>query len=101
MILKLFIISMIITLIFDSGFVDEIDEKINRHIRFYHLPKPFSCNLCMCFWCCLAYVIATGNISLLNVLICLCFATLTDVERALIGVVKNNLLWLIEKLYIK
>lgn len=96
MILQLILINIIITLIFLSGFVDSIDEAINKRWKFYHLPKPFSCCLCSTFWASLIWVIATGHLSLLSIALCLINAHLTEVTTPLITTIKNWLLRIIE-----
>lgn len=96
MIIELLLINVIITLIFLSGFVDNIDEKINRKWKFHHLPKPFSCCLCSTFWVSLIWVIATGHLSLLSIALCLINGHLTEIMTPLITVIKNWMLKIIE-----
>lgn len=49
-----------------SGFIDNV-EAYGRKVwgRFFHVPKPFSCELCLCWWSCLVYLIVTGHFNLL------------------------------------
>lgn len=96
MIIELLLINVIITLIFLSGFVDSIDEAISKRWKFYHLPKPFSCCLCSTFWASLILVIATGQVSLLSIALCLINAYLTEVTTPLITTIKNWMLKIIE-----
>ena len=96
MIIDLLFINIIITLIFLSGFIDSIDDAIQKRWKFHHLPKPFSCALCMTFWASLIWVIATGHLSLLSIALCLINAHLTEITTPLITVIKNWLLRIIE-----
>ena len=96
MILDLLFINIIITLIFLSGFIDSIDDAIQKRWKFHHLPKPFSCCLCSTFWVSLIWVIATGQVSLLSIALCLINAYLTEVTTPLITTIKNWMLKIIE-----
>lgn len=96
MIINLLLINLIVTLIFLSGFVDSIDEAINKRWKFYHLPKPFSCCLCSTFWASLIWVIVAGQVSLLSIALCLVNAHLTEITTPLIILIKNALLKIIE-----
>ena len=79
-----------------SGFVDEVDDWISKRVRFHHLPKPFSCALCMTFWTSLIYVIIAGQFSILSICLCLANAHLTEITTPLIQTVKNWVLKIIE-----
>lgn len=92
MILDLFLINIILVLIFNSGFVDNIDAMIQKRFKFHHLPKPFSCVLCMTFWTSILYIILTGNFTLFGITLCLISATLTSITTPLTKVIENALL---------
>lgn len=96
MILSLLLINIIIVLIFISGFVDEVDDTINRKWRFHHLPKPFSCALCMTWWTSLAYILFSGQLSLVSIALCLANAHLTEITTPMVTVVKNWLIRIVE-----
>lgn len=101
MILDLFLINIILVLIFNSGFVDEIDAMIQRRFKFHHLPKPFSCVLCMTFWTSILYIILTGNFTLLGITLCLINATLTSITTPLTKTIENALkkiVWYLNKI---
>lgn len=85
MITDLICIAFIVVAVFYSGFPSEIESMIDRRVKFgtFRLPKPFSCQLCMTFWCTLIYIICTGNFSIPNILICLILAlSTTAIESA-------------------
>lgn len=96
MILNLLLINIIIVLIFISGFIDEIDDAINRKWRFHHLPKPFSCALCMTWLTSLAYILFSGQLSLVSIALCLANAHLTEITTPMVTVVKNWLIRIVE-----
>ena len=96
MIINLLLINIIIVLIFISGFVDEVDDSINRKWRFHHLPKPFSCALCMTWWTSLAYILFSGQLSLVSIALCLANAHLTEITTPMVTVLKNWLIRIVE-----
>lgn len=98
MILQLLLINLIMVMIFNSGFVDSIDEAISKRFKFHHLPKPFSCVLCMTFWTSILYIVLTNNFTLLGITLCLANATLTSVTTPLLKTIENYLLKIIELL---
>lgn len=67
MIIQLLIIATIITFMIDySGFIQEMESSASRILKIrFHIPKPFSCGLCMTFWTGLVYVIIT-DFTLIN-----------------------------------
>lgn len=89
MIINLLLINVIVVMVFLSGFVDSIDGAINRRFPFHHLPKPFSCSLCMTFWTSVLYVLFMREFTLLNFALCLANAHLTEITTPLITVIKN------------
>lgn len=101
MIIDLLLINVSITMIFLSGFIDSVDNFINRKFPPYHLPAPFSCNLCSVFWASLLYTIITGNLSLLSLCLCLFSALLTEVTAPMITIIinwlKKVLMWIMPK----
>ena len=75
-ILDLILLTIIICFIVDvSGFINDgikplIANIINRNSNIkinpesINIPKPFSCSLCMTFWCSLGYLLFTSNFTL-------------------------------------
>ena len=94
-IINLLLINIIVSLVFLSGFVDEVDDAINRKWRFHHLPKPFSCALCSTFWAGIIYILVMGQFNILNIALCLANAHLTKVITPLWSVLENWLLKII------
>lgn len=92
---NLFLITLAVTLIHTSGFVENIDGMINKRWRFYHLPYPIRCNLCSVFWTTLLYIVIVGELSIWNFTLCLLFAHSTKILVPLLKTVENALLELI------
>lgn len=65
--LNLLIIGFVIVFVIDySGFVGEIERYLGVLLRSrlpLKIPKPFSCSLCMTFWCGLIYLIIVNSLS--------------------------------------
>lgn len=85
-------------LIHESGFIENLDEWINKKYKFHHLPYPVLCCLCGTFWLSLLFVIITGQLSLLSIALCLLNAHLTVVVQPLCRFIINALLKLVELL---
>lgn len=78
LILDIFCLTFIIVFIVDiSGIVDAIKSFLSPFVgrKVQHLP-PIDCSLCMTFWACLVYIIATGHFTLGGVAI-VCAASLS------------------------
>lgn len=97
-IFSLLLINLIMTLIHESGFIVYVDEWINNKWKFYHLPYPIRCLLCGTWWLSLLFIIITGQLSLLNIALCLLNAHLTKITQPLFRFVENLLLKVIELL---
>lgn len=90
------IINVIVALIWSTDFFPTVDEWISKKVRFHHLPKPFLCSLCGCWWLSLFYVIVSGNLSLFSIMLCIISAHLTDFTLALFGMIQNILFKTVE-----
>lgn len=97
-IFSLLLINLIMTLIHESGFILYVDEWINNKWKFYHLPYPIRCLLCGTWWLSLLFIIITGQLTLLNIALCLLNAHLTKITQPLFRFVENLLLKVIELL---
>lgn len=89
---NLLAINLILTLIHESGFIENIDIIINKKYPFYHLPYPVKCLLCGTWWCSLLYIIIAGPFNLIAILLCLVNAHLTKITQPLFRLVENILL---------
>lgn len=69
------------SLIHNSGFIDNLDDFISRKFPLFHLPMVIRCCLCSTWWLSLAYVWITGHLCLTNILLSLIVASLTTVIR--------------------
>lgn len=95
---NLILINVIMTLIHESGFIENIDEWISDKYKFHHLPYPVRCLLCGTFWLSLLYIIIAGPFNLLTIALCLVNAHMTKVVQPLYRLVENVLLKVIETL---
>lgn len=96
MIIDLLIISVTVALIWNTDFFPTVDEWVSKRVRFHHIPKPFLCSLCGCWWLSLIYIIVTGNLSLISILCCIVGAYLTNFWVALWGMIENVLFKVVE-----
>lgn len=89
-IFSLLIINFIMVLIHESGFIENVDEWISTRWKFYHLPYPVRCLLCGTWWLSLLFIIITpGAFTLLNILLCLLNAHLTEITQGLWRTIKK------------
>lgn len=98
MILQLLVISSIVALVYMSGFWDSLDEYINEKFKFYHLPHILECTLCQTFWLSLLYIIITGNLSIITIMLCLVNAHLNVVVIAIFRTILNFILKIIDSI---
>lgn len=98
MILQLLVISSIVALVYMSGFWNSLDEYINEKFKFYHLPHILECTLCQTFWLSLLYIIITGNLSIITIMLCLVNAHLNVVVIAIFRTVLNFILKIIDSI---
>lgn len=83
-------------LIHESGFIQNVDEWISTKWKFYHLPYPVRCLLCGTWWLSLLFIIITpGAFTLLNILLCLVNAHLTEITQGLWRTIKKLIMDLI------
>ena len=92
----LLLIALIVTLIYDSGFFEVMDDAIQRKFRFHHLPHVFHCRLCGTWWLTLIYIIVTGQLSLLNIAFCIAAAYTADLMSPIVKTIQNIVLKVIE-----
>lgn len=94
--IALLIINLILVLIHESGFIVNLDEWVNKKWKFHHLPYPVRCLLCGTFWISLLYIIITpGAFTLLNILLCLLNAHLTEITQGIWRTFKTGMMDLI------
>lgn len=95
---NLLFINLIVVLIHESGFINNMDIYINKKYPFYHLPYPVKCCLCGTWWISLLYIIIAGPFNLLTIMLCLINAHLTKITTPLCRLIENILLKIIELL---
>lgn len=85
--LNLFYIALITTLVELSGFWENLDEWVNKKFRFHHLPYILRCTLCQTTWLCLLYMCCVGEVSILNIAVCLMMAHSTELIQPMIRLI--------------
>lgn len=91
-IIDLLLIQFIIVNIIDiSGFIQETESMIARwlKVKSVHIPKPFSCSYCLCWWTGLIYLMVTGNLTLIYTAILLMICALTTTTADIVWLVKD------------
>ena len=101
MILNLLLITLIIVFIIDlSGIIDSIEEALSKWLKGKaRVPKPFSCSLCMSWWTNLIVLLCLHQFTLVNISIVALFALLTPVFSTFMVLVRETLIWVLEKAY--
>ena len=69
--LDIFIVACVVSLIHSTGFFDDMDEMVSKRWKFIHIPKIIMCQNCLTWWCCLIWVLFSGNLSLFSLLFCI------------------------------
>ena len=100
LIFNLFLIAAIWVFILDyAGFVSTIEEAVSKRLirskMKFHIPKPFSCSLCMTFWTCLAYIILTNNFSIMNLVWCCGAAASTPILDEVLQFIRDAVIKII------
>lgn len=109
--IRLFCITVIVCFIVDcSGAVVEIRKSVARliskrtgvNVDYKDIPfKPFSCSLCSVWWTCLAYILFTGNFTVVNIAVVAVFSLLASNVSGLLMLSKDFLSSIETKLSVK
>lgn len=103
MLIELLLIASIVMMIFESGFWDVMDEKINSRWKFCHLPHILSCQFCQCFWLSLIWLLFTLGFSLYAPFLALLTANLSEILLPIFKLLKQSILkvieWVMYKIY--
>lgn len=94
---NLLLINIIMVLIHESGFIQNVDDWINEKVPLHHLPYPILCCLCGTWWLSLLYIIIAGEFTLLTIALCLLNAHLTKITQPLYKLIENLLFKIIER----
>lgn len=92
--INLLLITLITVFIIDlSGIIDELEHSLSKWLnkKSVHIPKPFSCSLCMTWWTGLIYLLVIHNFTFITIAYCALLAYLTPVFGALMQLVKDLL----------
>ena len=86
------LIAVICVCIIDlSGFVESLDWGLQKWLGspLYHVPKPFSCSLCLTTWICLFYMLIYGCLSLYEIAAALVIALFTPVIEHTVTIIRD------------
>lgn len=94
-------IAILCCFVVNSGAVDSLKRAIWRWLKgnvpFRDFPlKPLDCELCLTWWCGLAYIIISGNLSLLAILCVALVAWCTPVIVELLNLLVDIPRWLVD-----
>jgi len=103
MILKLLYLAIILVFIIDySGVIGSIEDFVSRGLFHsktrFHIPKPFSCSMCMEWWSGLIYLLVIHEFTLFNVMLVALMAASTIVIGEIMAFGRDLLLMIISKL---
>ena len=103
MIIDLICLTFIMVFIIDiSGVVEHLENFLTKLFKSkfqLHIPRPFSCSLCMTFWSGIIYIICNDKFSITSIaIVCLC-AMLSSTLNDTINVIINNIKKLLNKIY--
>ena len=83
-----------------SGFIDSLEEYGRKVFnKFFHIPKPFSCELCSAWWLCIIYLLVTGHFNLIWIGVACIAATSTKIMVPAIHLVVDFVNRLINSVY--
>lgn len=99
MLVDLLLMTLIIVFIIDlSGVIDSMESVLSRWLKGpARIPKPFSCSLCMSWWCGLAYLLCVGHFTLAYVAYMALLAFLTPVFSTFMVWIRETLTWVVDK----
>lgn len=90
---NLFIIGFLCVFVIDySGFIQEMDSRLTKVFKSrlpLHIPKPFSCSLCMTLWTGLIYLFIVHHFTLPYLLLLAIVCILTTEILSAIYLVKD------------
>ena len=100
MIMDLIMLSVIVCFIIDiSGFIESIEMIVGKWLGGkVKIPKPFSCSLCMCFWCGLIYLFVVGSFNIFGMMLVCVIAALSENITNLIAITKMCVSFITDKI---
>lgn len=101
MITDLILISLILVWVIDlTDIIDSMESGLSKWLDGRaRIPKPFSCSLCMTFWCGVIYLLCTHSFSIPTLALVSLLSFLTPITKNLLELVRDSINNLIDKLY--
>lgn len=86
-----------------SGIINEMERGLAKwlHMKSAHIPKPFSCSLCMSWWTSIIYFLVVGNFTVATLGFSALVAFLTPVMNNILIIVKDTLIRALDTLRFK
>lgn len=95
---------VLVYLIDCSGFTESLKLFISKHLTGGKIEttnfslKPFTCSLCMVWWCGLAYLLLTNQFTVYYLLWVCILSFLTPVTKDILFIVRDVLTYLVNKI---
>lgn len=101
MCINILLITLCVVIIIDiSGVIDEIETRLSKWLKGkVRLGKPWVCSFCMSHHINLIYLLCVGELTLPLYALVLLFALLTPVFSSFMVLVRETLIWVIDKAY--
>lgn len=88
MFLDLLFLALITVFVIDySGVIQSLEEGLQKWLKMpnrAHVPKPFSCSLCMTWWTGLIYLLISAQFSLMAIALLAVIAAMTPAINSLL-----------------
>lgn len=101
MCITLLLITICVVIIIDlSGIIDDVETRLSKWLKGrVVIGKPWGCSFCMSHHISLVYLLCVGKLTLPLYALILLFALLTPVFSTFMVLVRETLIWVLEKAY--
>jgi hypothetical protein len=101
MIINLILISLILVWIIDlTDIIDSMESGLSKWLKGRaRIPKPFSCSLCMTFWCGIIYLLCTNEFTIPTMALVCLLSFLTPIMKNLLELVRDSINNLLDLIY--
>lgn len=98
---QLLLVALVTIYIVDiSGFTDSWRSALAKmlHVSRLRPIKPFDCSLCMTWWVCLAYALATGHLNLVTIAFSALLSHLSNPLAQVLIFIREWITWIMNRL---